>query len=518
MKPSLRRQFVCTCLVITGCINASSQSIGVGTTTPHSSAALDISHASKGLLVPRMTSNAINSIANPAKGLLVYDTIVHQLKVNMGTQTAVNWQPITSKSAWNLNGNSAINAATQFLGTTDNKPLHFRVNNIVAGELSPGGNVFLGLLAGVNNNTGYSNIAMGSGALRNSTLSNTVAIGDSALFNLIAGNGTNINHGIMNTAIGSKALYLNSTGYWNTSLGFNTLYSNTVGWGNSAVGSRTLGANTTGEQNTAIGEDALMYNTSGNMNTAIGAASLYSNNGLFNTGVGGYTLNYNVGGSYNTAMGTSALFFTSNSSQNTAVGYGAGRYYDLGWNNTFLGANAGGGFSGIYNSIAIGQGVTATGNNTARIGNDDMVSIGGIVGWSTLSDGRFKTNITENVKGLDFVMKLRPVVYQLDIAALHKKRKAGNEENESAKKSITEQEQKIYTGFIAQEVEEAAKQTGYAFSGVDKPKNDNDVYGLRYAEFVVPLVKGMQEQQQIINELKKQNSELLLRIEKLENK
>ena len=39
---------------------------------------------------------------------------------------------------------------------------------------------------------------------------------------------------------------------------------------------------------------------------------------------------------------------------------------------------------------------------------------------------------------------------------------------------------------------------GYDFSGVDKPKNDKDFYGLRYAEFTVPLVKAVQEQQQII--------------------
>ncbi|MGB1318592.1 MAG: hypothetical protein ACPG5W_10310, partial [Flavobacteriales bacterium] len=47
-------------------------------------------------------------------------------------------------------------------------------------------------------------------------------------------------------------------------------------------------------------------------------------------------------------------------------------------------------------------------------------------------------------------------------------------------------------------------------SGVDSPDNDKDFYGLRYAEFVVPLVKATQEQQQIIED---QNAE----IEKLES-
>jgi hypothetical protein len=50
-----------------------------------------------------------------------------------------------------------------------------------------------------------------------------------------------------------------------------------------------------------------------------------------------------------------------------------------------------------------------------------------------------------------------------------------------------------HTGFVAQEVEETAKKLNYDFGGVDKPKNDKDLYGLRYAEFVVPLVKAVQE-------------------------
>src|SRR5207248_1544766 len=38
-----------------------------------------------------------------------------------------------------------------------------------------------------------------------------------------------------------------------------------------------------------------------------------------------------------------------------------------------------------------------------------------------------------------------------------------------------------------------AKELNYDFSGVDAAKNDKDLYGLRYSEFVVPLVKAVQE-------------------------
>jgi hypothetical protein len=46
---------------------AFSQNVGIGTSTPDASAQLDISHVSKGLLIPRMNTAAIASISNPAK-------------------------------------------------------------------------------------------------------------------------------------------------------------------------------------------------------------------------------------------------------------------------------------------------------------------------------------------------------------------------------------------------------------------------------------------------------------------
>jgi hypothetical protein len=67
------------------------------------------------------------------------------------------------------------------------------------------------------------------------------------------------------------------------------------------------------------------------------------------------------------------------------------------------------------------------------------------------------------------------------------------------------------TGFIAQEVEQAAKETGYDFDGVQHPKSDGDHYTIGYATFVVPLVKAVQEQQaqieqqqQLIEQLRKE--------------
>jgi len=77
-------------------------------------------------------------------------------------------------------------------------------------------------------------------------------------------------------------------------------------------------------------------------------------------------------------------------------------------------------------------------------------------------------------------------------------------------------EQIVYTGFVAQDVERAAKELKYDFSGVDAAKNEKDLYGLRYAAFVVPLVKAVQELSAKNNELTDKNNLLEKRIERLE--
>jgi len=51
-----------------------SQNIGMGTLSPHPSAALDIADTTKGILIPRMSMAQRNSIQNPAEGLMVYQT------------------------------------------------------------------------------------------------------------------------------------------------------------------------------------------------------------------------------------------------------------------------------------------------------------------------------------------------------------------------------------------------------------------------------------------------------------
>ena len=59
--------------------------VGIGTTTPAASAALDITSTSKGLLLPRLSPAQRDAIASPATGLTIYNTTTNRLNTWNGT-------------------------------------------------------------------------------------------------------------------------------------------------------------------------------------------------------------------------------------------------------------------------------------------------------------------------------------------------------------------------------------------------------------------------------------------------
>lgn len=62
-------------LLLTGMTALHAQNnVGINTTTPHASAALDVTGTDKGVLIPRMTQTQRNAIASPATGLMIYQT------------------------------------------------------------------------------------------------------------------------------------------------------------------------------------------------------------------------------------------------------------------------------------------------------------------------------------------------------------------------------------------------------------------------------------------------------------
>ena len=159
-------------------------------------------------------------------------------------------------------------------------------------------------------------------------------------------------------------------------------------------------------------------------------------------------------------------------------------------------------------------------SNKVRIGNGAVTVIEGQVPFTTPSDGRFKFNIKEDVKGLDFIMRLHPVTYQFDVKRFDTRgsKRLDDVQGDIVLASYNEAAAIRRTGFIAQEVEQAANAAGYNFSGIIKPKTSGDHYSLSYESFVVPLVKAVQEQQRMIEELRKENADLQKRVFVLEKK
>jgi hypothetical protein len=351
-----------------------------------------------------------------------------------------------------------------------------------------GYNVAVGFVALQANTAGTGNVATGAGALwGNTTGINNVATGFEALHD---------NNGNYNVATGTVALRSNTTGAFNTAMGAGALYANTTAEFNTAMGAGALYANTTGMGNTAHGFEALHDNAGGWHNVATGYRALRSNTiGGGNVANGIHALYSNTTAYFNTAIGYAALEGNTTGGDNTAIGFRTLKTNTTGGGNTAIGQEADVAYSYLVNATAIGRGAVASWHNRVRIGDFNVTRIEGNVNWSVYSDARMKSKIQNSELGLSFIQKLRPVTY-------------------AYKHDSTET---IYTGFLAQEVEAAVVASGQKeFSAVLKPQHAKDHYSLRYAEFVVPLVKAVQQQQQIIDKQKEKIETLEQRLKALE--
>lgn len=309
---------------------AQKDNVGIGTTKPDQSAALEISSSNKGLLTPRMSLQQRNAIQNPATGLIIYQT---DLLSGFYFYDGKEWKSMTSEigaksvadaNNWGLTGNSGTNPSTNFIGTTDVQPLVFKVNNTRYGfiDATQYQNLFFGYLSGLSTVSSGTPATLGSGSY--------------------------------NIALGGTALYANTTGSNNIALGHISLRNNTTGTGNVGLGLSALQENTTGGNNTAIGAGALGGNLTGSSNLAIGFQALYSG----------------TGGAQNIAIGPFAGF-SATGNNNLFLGTGAG-YSETGNDKLYI-ANAStttpliyGDFSTKY--LAVGEVSVADRNNGAAGG------------------------------------------------------------------------------------------------------------------------------------------------------
>ena len=156
-------------------------------------------------------------------------------------------------SQWSLTGNSGT-STSNFLGTTDNKPLILKVNNQLAG--------FTG---GPNNNNVLYGYYSFPGTVSGSGEENTVFGSYSMVWN---------NQSSRNVVVGRYVMENSITGHENVAVGHSSLGANNYpGDGNVAVGAWALRYNSQ-NYNTAVGYHAAHHNTTGDGITAIGYKSL----------------------------------------------------------------------------------------------------------------------------------------------------------------------------------------------------------------------------------------------------
>ncbi len=276
-----------------------------------------------------------------------------------------------------------------------------------------------GLTIGLGNNSVSTNLAFGLNALK----SNNSASGQ-------------------NTAIGYEALTANTASQNNTALGYRALYTfndthSPIGYGNNtAIGSNALNKSSANSAyNTAIGSSAVYNNTTGSYNVGIGPSSLVNNS----TGGDNISIGFYSGSKYGSGTGASlsnisrgiligsdARTLTNNSTNEIAIGYNVlgngsntvtignasntatyftgdinltGNVKGGTWSGTAIGSNYGG--AGSVNGLmkANGSGVVSA----AIAGADYQVPL--IAGTSYIVPnaaitGATKTKLTYDAKGL----------------------------------------------------------------------------------------------------------------------
>jgi trimeric autotransporter adhesin len=402
------------------------QSVGIGTTTPNTSAALEIKSSTKGLLIPVMDSTSRKAIATPANGLMLYDSSAKAfyyykktawksfaasgvlIDADGNTSVEVERTPnddivrITTAGTDHTLFNKNNTGAFPVINYPANGSLNLLIGtnsgfNLKAGHI---GNTFVGIGAGYNDSTGDYNTSLGENAgwgilsgSRNTNLGAGAGMGlqrgtKNVNIGMLAGWNTVNTHNTIH--IGYESGYLDSATNNNIAIGSSALYKN-YSDATIAIGTAALANNNYGMLNLAIGDSALFNNgigkdTSDNsfssQNTAIGNKALYSNtNGNFNTATGYLALKSNTIGSSNTANGNSALFSNTIGSSNIANGNRAL------YSNTTGSAN-----------IAIGEhslNANISGNDNTALGSVSLAN--NTIGYSNVAIGR--SSLAHNIAG-----------------------------------------------------------------------------------------------------------------------
>jgi hypothetical protein len=118
--------------------NSNFSQVGIGTTTPHASAELDVTSTSKGFLLPRMTTAQRDLISSPAAGLVIYNTTTSKAEVNVGSSVAPIWQATSGALPIGTSGQTLRHDGTNWVA---NSTIINNGTNVGIGTTSPVSNL-----------------------------------------------------------------------------------------------------------------------------------------------------------------------------------------------------------------------------------------------------------------------------------------------------------------------------------------------------------------------------------------
>ncbi|MFH2143461.1 MAG: tail fiber domain-containing protein [Bacteroidota bacterium] len=327
----------------------------------------------------------------------------------------------------------------------------------------------------------------------------------------------------MNYFIGHQCGEANLSGKYNVFLGYKSGAMNFAGDDNIFIGFKSGTSNLNGHRNVFVGKDSGKLNSYGSENIFIGYNSGYNNlQGERNIFLGYRSGFSNVGGfgnegSFNTFLGVESGFANDVGESNTFIGYQAGYSNLNGIHNTYIGRWSGQNNNGDYNVYIGTEAGRYTTNSSYRlhieavnglsyiapliygefdtrrvvIDGDESDIPGGypnlkfvVTGnayannWFIPSDKNLKTNIHEIQNPLEKVMKMNGVFYEWKDK---EKYNTGNQ-----------------LGFIAQDL----------YKILPEVVNPGEIYSINYAPITALLVEAIKQQQNMIDDLKKENENL----------
>ena len=178
--------------------------------------------------------------------------------------------------------------------------------------------------------------------------------------------------------MGADTLTSNTTGYSNTAIGNGALSATTTMGFSTAVGQNALHTFVgTSNASTAVGAGALYNNTTGDRNTGIGTFALISDTtGGYNTGLGHRAMEFLTTGSNNNSVGYSSLDGVTTGSDNVGLGMLAGANLTTGNSNIAIGNNTNFASPTANNQMNIGNIIFGTGMSGSAASPAGYVGIG----------------------------------------------------------------------------------------------------------------------------------------------